>query len=62
MYLSQGMLGKRIAIVPSSIDGSYNVLFRQFLLGRFNLSTLEFEFVRPYLIEGDPREETFPGL
>lgn len=62
MYLSQGMLGKRIAIVPSSIDGSYNVLFRQFLLGRFNLSTAEFEFVRPYLIEGDPREETFPGL
>lgn len=62
-YFSSGMIGKRVALVPSTKEGCWNILFRQFIVGRYNQVTNRLEFVRSYLITGDPREgKSFPGL
>lgn len=63
MFLTAGLAGKTVALVPSSKDGCWNILFRQFLVGRYNIKIRQLEFVRAYLQTGDPREgKTFPGL
>lgn len=62
-YFTTGLTGKTIALSPSTKDGCWNILFRQFIVGRYNQATNGFDFIRPYRIEGDPREgKSFPGL
>ena len=61
LAFSYGMMGRTVAMLPSKGGSIVNIIYRQFLLARYNMSTGEYQFVRPYLVEGDPRP-TFPGL
>jgi len=61
LAFSCGMTGRTVAILPVKGRSAVNIVYRQFLLARYDMSTGEYLFVRPYLLEGDPRP-TFPGL
>lgn len=61
LYLSEGMAGAKVAFVPARLDGAFNIIFRQFLIARYNFLARRYEFLRPYLINGDPRPN-FPGF
>ena len=61
IFLSGGLSRKRVALVPTGRDGVYNILFRQFLVAKYDFRENAFEFVRTYLLDGDPRP-SFPGL
>lgn len=60
-YLGSGMAGKRVALLPAKRDGIFNVVFRQFLVAKYDQRENKMLFVRSYLLENDPRP-TFPGL
>ena len=61
LYLSCGMSGAKVAFAPARRDGAFNVIFRQFLIARYDFAARKYEFARPYLMDGDPRH-SFPGL
>ena len=61
IHLSCGMSGAKVAFAPARRDGAFNVIFRQFLIARYDFVARKYEFARPYLMDGDPRH-SFPGL
>ena len=55
-YVGEGLQTKDIGIVVSSTHPNcVNLIFRNFKIGRMNLSTHCIEFLRVYRISGDPR-------
>lgn len=57
VYIGEGLCGKQIATRPSfTHPGCVDLLFRNFRIGRLNLSSRETEYLRVYRLEGDPRE------
>ena len=55
LYVSEGLRHKHIAMVPATKRNCVNFVFRNFLVARYNFSTKDFDFRKPYLLKGDPR-------
>lgn len=55
LFVSEGLAGKMIAFVPTHDDGVFYLLFRNFIIGKYDLHTSEYVFRKPYLTVGDPR-------
>lgn len=60
-YLSAGLIGKRVAFIPSKRDGIFNIIFRNFLVAKYDQRENKMLFVRSYLLSNDPRP-SYPGL
>lgn len=54
-YLSEGLKGKEIALLPSETDGILDILFRQFRVARLSLHENTIISRRIYLLHDDPR-------
>ena len=62
VFVGTGLKGKRIGMVEStSRPGCVSLLFRDFRIGRLNLTTRTVESLRAYRIEGDPRTKGMQG-
>ena len=58
VFVGEGLRGKRIGMCESkSHPGCVNLLFRDFRIGRLNLTTRTVESLRAYRLAGDPREK-----
>lgn len=58
VYVGEGLIGKRIAVRPSSTHpDSVNLLFRNFRIGRLDMVTKKLEYLRVYRLDGDPRQK-----
>ena len=56
VFVGEGLRGKRIAMAESkSHPGCVDLIFRDFRIGRLNLTTRTVERLRAYRLEGDPR-------
>lgn len=56
VFISEGLRYKNIATVPSeSHPECLNLIFRDFRIGRLNMSTRKLEYLRAYKLVGDPR-------
>ena len=58
VFVGEGLRGKRIGMYESkSHPGCANLIFRDFRIGRLNLTTRTVESLRAYRLAGDPREK-----
>jgi transposase InsO family protein len=56
VFVGEGLRGRRIGMSESkSHPGCVNLLFRDFRIGRLNLTTRTVERLRAYRLDGDPR-------
>lgn len=60
-FLSRAFAGKDVSFRESSHTDKINIFFRNFITARYSLKTQEFDFLRAYRRECDPRP-TFPGI
>lgn len=56
-YLSEGLGNKEVALIPSDVDGIFNIIFRQFRVAKLNLNTNTIISRRVYLLHDDPRKK-----
>ena len=54
-FLSEAFRGKTIAIRESQLPGQITLVFRQFIIGRIDLSNRVYTLKKAYRIEADPR-------
>ena len=58
IFLSEALEGKRVAFRESRKPGCITLFFREFRLGRYNLSERRYENRSIRLVEGDPRDRS----
>ena len=56
-FLSEGLGGKEVALLPTEQDGIFDVVFRQFRVAKLNLHTNTIVSRRVYLLHNDPRQK-----
>lgn len=54
-FLSEGLANKEIGLIPSDVDGIYDIIFRQFRVAKLDLTNHVITSRRVYKLHNDPR-------